>query len=185
MTALPCGCPQHYPKEWDGQDVDIGGWLVHTQPAPMLLHFPIAFDLYRKRQDEDITRLGLKERWPGFALTLSAAFRGKHLRLLEEEECAARRVNHLPSPFRLRVAMHRGDIGSVKPVIRNMQTELIQEGRMPHELFLAYLTCPLCSDDRGGNRMMVLRRWKPSKKLKERLEKRQERLEKKSRQSRS
>lgn len=170
--TLPCGCPQHFPEEWGGQDIDLGGWLVHEQSAPMVLHFPIAFDLYRKRQVEDIARLGLTERWPGFALTRSAAFRGGHLRLLEDEDCAARRVHHLPSPFRLRVAMHRGDVGSVRPIIRNMQTELIEEGRMPREIYLAYLTCPVCAADRGGNRMMVLRRWTPSKKLKESLEKR-------------
>jgi Bacterial hydrolase len=171
--TLPCGCPQHYPEEWNGQDVDLGGWLVHDHPAPMLLHFPIAFDLYRKQQVEDIARLGLTERWPGFVLTRSAAFRGRHLRLLEEEDCAARRVHYLPSPFHLRVAMHRGDVGSVRPVIQQMQTALIDAGLMPKEVYLAYLTCPLCAADRGGNRMMVLRRWVPSPKLRERLERQQ------------
>lgn len=171
--TYPCGCPRTYPEEWDGQDIDLGGSLVHEQSAPMFLHFPIAYDLYRHRQIEDIARLGLIERWPGFALTLSAAFRGKHLRLLEDDHSPARRLRYLPSPFRLRVAMHKGDIGSVKPVIQKMQTELINAGCMPHEIYLAYLTCPLCSGERGGNKMMVLRRWKPSKKLKARLEKQQ------------
>ena len=171
--TLPCGCPETYPEEWDGQDVDLGGTLVHDQPAPMLLHFPIAFDLYRKRQVEDIARLGLTERWPGFALTLSATFRGGHLRLLVDDACPARHVHYLPSPYRLRAAMHHGDVGSVRPVIQTMQTALIQAGRMPKEIYLAYLTCPLCVDERGGHKIMVLRRWVPSKKLTERLERQQ------------
>jgi hypothetical protein len=149
--------------------VDLGGWLVHDQPAPMLLHFPIAFDLYRKRQIEDITRLGLTERWPGFALTLSATFRGGHLRVLTDESSPARHVRHLPSPFHLRVALHHGDVGTVRPVIQTMQTALIDAARMPKEIYLAYLTCPLCMEARGGHKIMVLRRWVPSEKLKARL----------------
>lgn len=168
---LPCGCPEHYP-DWDGEDVNLGGELVHEQPAPMLMHLPLAFNLYRHRQHEDIARLDLTERWPGFTLTKSAAFRGRHLRILEDEECPARHVRRLPNPFRLRVALHHGDVGSIRALVRQMQTELVQSGCMPKEIYLAYLTCPVCAEERGGSRMMVLRRWIPSKKLKERLEKR-------------
>lgn len=167
---LDCGCPSDYP-EWDGQDVDLGGWLVHEQPAPMLLHMPLAFNLYRHRQNEDILRLELKERWAGFTLTRSAAFRGHHLRLLEDTECAARRVHRLPSPFRLRVAIHKGDIGSIRPLVAGMQTDLVQSARMPKALYLSYLTCPVCAEKRGGHKLMVLRQWVPSQKLKARLEK--------------
>jgi len=171
---LPCGCPEKFP-DWDGQDINLGGRLVHEQPAPMFMHLPLAFNLYRHRQNEDIERLELKEEWPGFTLTKSAAFRGRHLRLLLDQECPARRVHRLPNPFRLRVALHHGDIGSIQPIVRQMQTELVQSGNMPKEIYLSYLTCPTCAPDRGGSMMMVLRRWIPSKKLREKLEKRKQR----------
>jgi len=167
---LDCGCPGEYP-DWDGEDIDLGGWLVHEQPAPMFLHMPLAFNLYRHRQNENILRLELKERWPGFTLTRSAAFRGSHLRLLEDEDCPAQRVHHLRSPFWVRVGVHHGDVGNIRPLISRMQTDLVQNACLPKELYLAYLTCPICAPERGGHKVMVLRRWVPSKKLKARLEK--------------
>ncbi len=172
MMALPCGCPEEFP-DWNGQDVNIGGWLVHEQPAPMFMHLPVAFDLYRQRQNDSIAMLELKERWPGFALTRSAAFRGSHIRLLEDQACPARRVHRMPNPFRLRVALHHGDVGGLRPLIRRMQTELVKSGHMPREIYLAYLTCPACADGRGGGLIMLLRHWTPSEKLKQRLKKQQ------------
>lgn len=168
---LPCGCPGDYP-DWDGQDINLGGWLVHEQPTPMFMHMPLAFNLYRHKQNEDIIRLGLKERWPGFTLTKSVAFRGRHLRLLEDDPCPARRVHRLPNPFRMRVVVHQGDVGGIRPLVGRMQTELVQSACMPKEIYLSYLTCPNCAEDRGGAKVMILRHWLPSKKLKEKLEKR-------------
>ncbi len=166
---LPCGCPDTFP-DWDDRDVNLGGWLVHEQPAPMFMHLPIAFDLYRQRQSRNIALLELKERWPGFTLTRSAAFRGSHLRLLEDQTCPSRFVHRLPNPFRLRAALHHGDIGSIRPLVQTMQTRLVQSGRRPKELYLAYLTCPVCAGERGGSLIMLLRRWVPSEKLKKRLQ---------------
>ena len=167
---LPCGCPGDYP-DWDDQDINLGGYMVHEQPAPMFMHLPIAFDLYRQRQADNIVKLGLTETWPGFVLTKSAAFRGSMLRLLEDESCPARRVHRLPNPFRLRVALHHGDIGSMRPLLRNMQGRLIHSGRKPLEIYLAYLTCPICAEERGGSKIMLFRHWTPSEKISAGLEK--------------
>lgn len=161
---LPCGCPDNYPN-WDGQDINLGGYMVHEQPAPMFMHLPVAFDLYRQRQADNIATLELNETWPGFALTRSAAFRGRLLRLLDDESCPARRVHRLPNPFRLRVALHQGNVGSMRPLLRNMQSRLIQSGYKPLEIYLAYLNCPICAEQRGGSKVMLLRHWIPSKKI--------------------
>jgi len=167
---LPCGCPENYP-DWDAQDINLGGHMVHEQPSLMFMHLPIAFDLYRQRQVDNITRLELKETWPGFALTRSAAFRGRLLRLLDDETCPARRVHRLPNPFRLRVALHQGNVSSMRPLLRDMQTHIIHSGRKPLEIYLAYLTCPICAEQRGGNKVMLFRHWIPSKKISEGLRK--------------
>ncbi len=168
--TLPCGCPASFP-DWDDQDINLGGYLIHEQPAPMFMHMPIAFDLYRQRQIDDIATLELTETWPGLALTRSAAFRGSIIRLLDDESCPARRVRRLPNPFRLRVALHHGDVGGIRALVRNMQGRLISSGRKPLELYLAYLTCPLCAEKRGGNKIMLLRHWTPSEKISKGLQK--------------
>jgi hypothetical protein len=43
--------------------------------------------------------------------------------------------------------------------------QLLDSGRMPKEMYLAYLTCPACSEERGGDRILLLRRWRASGRL--------------------
>jgi len=171
--TIACACPEIFP-DWDDQDINIGGALVHEQPAQMFMHLPIAFDLYRQRQADNIAMLELHETWPGFVLTRSAAFRGSLLRLLDDETCPARRIHRLANPFHLRVALHHGDIGSMRPLLRNMQSRLIHSGRKPLEIYLAYLTCPLCTERKGGSKIMLLRHWVPSTKISAGLQKQKE-----------
>ena len=48
---------------------------------------------------------------------------------------------------------------------RQQQMTLLDKGRMPKELYLAYLTCPRCAEQRGGEKILVLRRWKENARL--------------------
>ncbi len=170
---LDCGCPSEYPQ-WDGEDVDLGAWLVHEQRVLMFLHMPIGYEAYLDRQHKDIKRLQLNERWPGFVLTQSAAFRGRILCPLAEDTSPARNTFRLSNPFYVRTKLVHGDVGSIKGEVRSMQSALLDEGKMPKELFLSYLTCPRCRDQRGGIKIMLLRHWIKSKKLQERLAKQQQ-----------
>jgi len=168
---LDCGCPSEFPQ-WDGEDVDLGAWLVHEQRVPMFLHMPIGYEAALDRQHKDIKRLHLTERWPGFVLTQSAAFRGRILCPLSEDTSPARRTLRLSNPFHVRCKLIHGDIGgSVRGAVQTMQSALFDEGKMPKELFLVYLTCPRCRDERGGIKIMLLRHWVNSKKLLTRLDK--------------
>ncbi|MDQ6972997.1 MAG: hypothetical protein Q9M30_10135 [Mariprofundaceae bacterium] len=165
---LDCGCPSEYPR-WDGEDVDMGAWLMHEQGAPMFLHMPIGYESYLDRQHKDIKRLHLTERWPGFVLTQSAALRGRILCPLSEDTSPARHTLRLSNPFHVRSKLVRGDVGSIKNEVRVMQSSLLDEWRMPKELFLCYLTCPRCQEERGGIQILLLRHWVPSPTLKARL----------------
>jgi len=168
---LDCGCPSEYPQ-WDGKDVDMGAWLVHEQRVPMFLHMPIGYEAALDRQHKDIKRLQLTERWPGFVLTQSAAFRGRILCPLSEDTSPARRTFRLSNPFHVRTKLVHGDIGGgIRSAVQIMQSALLDEGKMPKELFLSYLTCPRCRDERGGIKILLLRHWVESKKLQERLAK--------------
>ncbi len=172
---LDCGCPSEFPQ-WDGKDVDLGAWLVHEQGVPMFLHMPIGYEAALDRQHKDIKRLHLTERWPGFVLTQSAAFRGRILCPLSEDTSPARRTFRLSNPFHVRCKLMHGDIGGgVRGAVQTMQSALLDEGKMPKELFLSYLTCPRCRDERGGIKIMLLRHWVKSKKLQERLDRQQKR----------
>jgi len=167
---LECGCPSRYP-DWRNGDIDLGGQLVHALKIPMFMHMPIGYEAYLVRQKADIERLELTEKWPGFNLTKTGAFRGQMLCPLVEENSPARNITVLSNPFHLRVHLLRGDVSEIKTQVRKMQSELLDEGLMPKELYMSYLSCPLCEDKRGGKRLLLLRRWIKNPKLKKRLDK--------------
>ncbi|MBF0282824.1 MAG: hypothetical protein HQM07_09710 [Zetaproteobacteria bacterium] len=168
QPRLACGCPAHFPK-WHNQDIDLGATLVHEQGAPMFLHMPIGYEASLDRQLKDIQRLGLHEQWPGFGLTQSAMFRGKILAPLEEASSLSHKTYRLSNPYMLRVRLFKGDIGGIKKTVKEIQSSLLDEGKMPKELFLSYLTCPQCQEKRGGMQLMVLRHWIQSDKLQQKI----------------
>ncbi|MDX8398212.1 MAG: hydrolase [Mariprofundaceae bacterium] len=169
-TRLECGCPSDYP-DWKNADIDLAGMLVHSLKIPMFMHMPIGYEAYLMKQKNDIERLELHEKWPGFNLTRTGAFRGQMLCPLSEENSPARNMMNLPSPFHLRTQLFHGDVHDIRIEVRKMQSQLLDEGRMPKELYLSYLTCPICEEERGGKRVMLIRRWIKSKKLEARLKK--------------
>ncbi len=170
IQRLECGCPPHYP-EWDNREVDLGGTLMQQTSVPYFLHMPIGFEAKLFQQHDTIQKMELHERWPGFVLSQSGMFRGRILCPLREERSPLRDIIRLPNPFHLACSVVRGDVGQIKPTVRAMQSALLDAGKMPKELYLAYLTCPVCQERRGGMRIMVLRHWEPSKKLQERIRK--------------
>jgi len=169
---LDCGCPSAYP-DWRNGDIDLGGQLVHSLKIPMFMHMPIGYEAYLVRQKDDIERLELNEKWPGFNLTRTGAFRGRMLCPLSEESSPARNIEILKNPFHLRVHLLHGDVSDIRKQVRKMQSELLDEGLMPKELYMSYLTCPLCEEERGGKRLMLIRRWLKNTKLKNRIKKNQ------------
>jgi len=159
-----CPCPERYP-DWDGQDVDLGGWCVHQMPIKTFFHMPIAYDMYLAKQAENVAQLGLRERWPGLVLTRTRLFGGSLTRLLEDAESPSRLVHYLPSPFNVSVFLHHGGIGSVSKAVHEHQIRLVEQGRRPKELYLAHLTCPVCEQRKGGDKILVLRRWVASRRM--------------------
>jgi hypothetical protein len=134
-------------------------------PIASFLHMPLSYETYKQRQQHEIEQLGLHERWPGFALTRTGWLRGKMIRLLEDGESPSRHFQHLASDFQLHGFLHEGGIGTIRTSVREQQMHLLDSGRMPKEMYLAYLTCPACSETRGGERIMLLRRWRASGRL--------------------
>jgi len=162
---LECGCPSTYPA-WHDQDVNLGGHCIYRVPIPTFLHMPIAFELQLQRQQAALQQLGLRERWPGFALVRTGMFGGTAVRLIEDTSSLSRHVSHFPIPYWLRAHLHPGGIGTLRPAVREMQAYLLDHGRMPRDLYLSHLTCPRCADERGGEKILLLRHWTESAKLK-------------------
>jgi hypothetical protein len=77
-------------------------------------------------------------------------------------------VQTLPAAFQLRGKLHEGGIGTIRNSVRALQSQLLDAGRMPKELYLTHLTCPQCREQRGGDRILVLRRWIDSPRLRRR-----------------
>lgn len=161
---LDCGCPSEYPN-WNAEDIDLSGNCVHTLSIPTFAHMPLAYEAYLQRQQHEINRLDLPEKWPGFVLTRTGWFRGKIIRLLNTVQSPSRFVGFLPVPFTVRGRLHDGDIGTIRNSISELQSALIRDGKMPKEMYLCYLTCPRCQEDRGGAKILLLRRWAVSKRL--------------------
>lgn len=160
MTA-ECGCPSAFPP-WHEQDVDLGGYRIHTLPIPTLLHMPLSYEIYVQRQQRSLEQLHLRELWPGLVLTRTGLLRGSITRLLEDVPSLSRHVGYLPSPFHVRVHLHHGNVSTIRQAIQAMQAQLLDSGCMPREAYLCYLTCPRCAGERGGEKILLLRRWQKS-----------------------
>ena len=165
---LPCGCPAAWPG-WDEQDVDLGGQAVHIQPLRTFLWMPLGYEAFRLRQQRELEALELEEPWPGLVLIRMGPFRGELIRLLREAASPSRRVRRLPTPFRARAKLHHGGMATLRQSVQALQRELLEQGRMPRELYLAHLACPRCREGKGGEPILLLRRWEASPRLLRRL----------------
>lgn len=161
---LDCGCPGEYP-DWHEQKIDLSHHAAHVLPIATFLHMPLAYESYRQRQQFEIEQLDLKERWPGFALTRTGVLRGEIIRLIENAESLSRHFKHLDGDFHLHGYLHEGGIGTIRNSIKEQQAQLLDNGEIPKEMYMSYLTCPRCCDKRGGERILLLRRWKASGRL--------------------
>ncbi|MDP1708381.1 MAG: hypothetical protein Q8L89_04875 [Gammaproteobacteria bacterium] len=166
--SLACGCPASFP-DWHQQDIDLGGELVHMATAPMFLHMPIGYELRANRQRETLEQLKLKERWPGLVLIQTGLLRGRLLRLLEPAVSPAHGLSYLASPFQVRGFLHQGPVTTVSASVKQLQSSLVNAGRRPLELYLGHLTCPRCAPQRGGEKILLLRRWMESAALLKRV----------------
>jgi len=169
-----CPCPKSYPEEWDGQCIDLGGYSVHEMKIAALFHMPMAFDMYVCKQAANVDHLELTEKWPGLVLSKTSTLGGRIIRLLEDNDSPSRLVHYLTSPFNVQVQLHHGGIGTVPKAIHKMQIEMMEKGLMPKEFYLAHLTCDFCSAQRGGDKVMIFRRFVANKRIQDRLAKEQE-----------
>jgi len=173
MTTA-CGCPPDYP-DWHEQDVDLNSHMVHALKIPSFLYMPLSYEMYVQKQTNDIEQLELEEQWPNFVLTRTGFFRGEILRLLKPADSPSRFVKTLDSTFNLRGFLHNGGIGTIKESTRRLQNQLFDMGRMPKDMYLSYLTCPICSEKKGGEKILLLRKWQESKTLSRRIQNRKQR----------
>lgn len=165
---LECGCPSEYP-DWDNIDLDLSGQLAHILSIPTFFHMPLAYTAYLKNQYQEISELELKEKWPGMILTQTGFLRGRIISLLENEQTMSRRIKPLPTPFMVHARLHKGGIDTMRKSILELQAKLFDNGKMPRELYISHLTCLRCGEERGGDKILLLRRWVDSPKLKKRL----------------
>ena len=172
MTS-ECACPAEYP-DWHKQDVNLSGTLVHSLKLPCFLFMPLSYELYVHKQSQALEQLELEEQWPGFVMTRTGFLRGEILRPLKPAQSASRFVKTLDGTSRFRGYLHNGGIGTIKESTRKLQNQLFDMGRMPKEMYLSYLTCPVCSEKKGGDKILILRRWQESKTLTRRIEKQNE-----------
>lgn len=166
--AENCGCPDHFPA-WHLQDIDLSGQPNHRLKIAAFFFMPLSYDSYRQRQQRDIDQLELQEVWPGMTLTRITFMGGSIQRVLSSGASPSRFIHYFDTPFRLHAYLHPGDMGTLKDSVRALQNRLFDQGRMPKELYLCYLTCPRCRERKGGDKILLLRRYIESKTLQNRL----------------
>lgn len=175
-----CPCPDEYP-DWDGKSIDLTGYCVHEMKTASILHMPVAFDMYVSKQAANVVHLELQELWPGLVLSKTGMWGGKILRFLKSSESSASRlVHHLPTPFNVMAKLHDGGIGTVPKAVHRMQIEMVEKGCMPKEFYLAHLTCDMCCDRKGGDKILIIRRYIPNERVQKRMKKEKKRNEAKA-----
>jgi len=165
-----CYCPTSIP-DFHLKDVDLSGAAVHRFPLAAFFFMPLSFHHYAERQRQAIIELDVQERWPGLLLSHTGMFRGSIMRVLQNADSPSRFVSVLGADFHLQGYLHKGGIGTLKTSIRALQNHLFDQGRMPKEMYLSYVTCPRCQDEKGGEQILLLRRYQESPTLKNRLKK--------------
>lgn len=170
MTA--CFCPKTYP-DVHLKDLDLSNEAMHRIPLATFFFMPLSYHTYADKQQRAISDLELVERWPGLTLSHTGFLRGSLTRILEAADSPSRFVSNLPPDFKLQGFLHPGGIGTIKSSLRALQNHLFDQGRMPKELYLCYLTCPRCEEEKGGEKILLLRRFQESATLKNRLKNRQ------------
>jgi len=170
MTS--CHCPPQIP-DFHLKIVDLGGAAIHRLPVAAFFFMPLSYHTYAEKQRQAIIDLELQERWPGLILSNTGLFRGSMIRVLEDGNSPSRFVSTLPANFAIQAYLHKGGIGTVKNSIRALQNHLFDHGRMPKELYLSYVTCPRCEASKGGEQILLMRRFIDSDTLKNRLNKHQ------------
>jgi len=172
-----CPCPEKYP-DWDGKTMNLGGYCVHEMKIASFFHMPMAYDMYVSKQAANVDHLELTEKWPGFLMTKTGMWGGKIMRLLEDSDSPSRLVKYLSDPFYVQVKLHDGGVGSVPKAVHKMQIEMVEKGRVPKDLYLAHLTCPMCCDRKGGDKIMILRKFNANERMKTLMEEEQKREQK-------
>jgi len=167
-----CYCPSNIPS-LHLKDLDLSAAAIHRIPLAAFFFMPLSYHTYAEKQRQAVIDLDLKERWPGLILSNTGMFRGTITRILEHGDSPSRFVTNLPANFVLQGYIHKGGIGTIKSSIRALQNQLFDQGRMPKELYLSYLTCPHCETAKGGEQILLLRRFIESDTLKNRLKKHQ------------
>ena len=163
-----CHCPEEYPDQHE-QDIDLCNTPAHILPTAAFFYIPLSYDLYLRNQQAEIDRLELQEKWPGFVISCAGFLRGQLIRLLNTESSPSRRFVTLDANYVLHGYLHDGGIGTIKKSTRKLQNILFDMGRMPKELYLCYLTCPICEEKKGGDKVLLLRHWVESKTLSKRI----------------
>ena len=79
---LDCGCPEHYPEDWNGRDIDLSGRCVLRLKIPTPFHMPVAIEAYLQRPQRSIEELQLNEDWPNLVLVHTGLWQGEVVRLL-------------------------------------------------------------------------------------------------------
>jgi len=167
-----CHCPTAIP-DFHLKDINLSGAAVHRFPLAAFFFMPLSYHNYAERQRQAVIELDLQERWPGLILSHTGMFRGSIMRVLENADSPSRFVSVLNADFKLHGYLHKGGIGTLKTAIRALQNRLFDQGRMPKEMYLSYVTCPLCEAKKGGEQILLLRRYSESQTLKNRLKKQQ------------
>jgi len=164
-----CQCPDSYPA-WHNETVNLAGKSVFADPLFTPLHMPLNFDLQLGHQNHTLSALELKETWPGLVFMRTGLWRGELLRFLDNADAPARQIRRLAPPFNVYAVVHKGDVGTIAVTLKQIQQLLLQRGCMPKQWYLGYLTCPVCAEQKGGHKILVLRRFVENSRLKARLE---------------
>lgn len=148
-----CGCPQLDPEDWHEVESDWSDIAFVRTSTTAVMGVPVGFAGIREELEKKAAKAGASV--PADAMFLLGAGRFRRPVLLEIEEPAAGKDVVHPGGFaytRL-VPAPWGDMQKVVDSTEAVATE--KYGRKPDDLWVWYLTCRACSNERNFETLIV------------------------------
>jgi hypothetical protein len=151
-----CSCPRIVDSRWQDREHDWNGKSFFSTPIGMFMHVPFRISSDIKAASERIREKGLSYSSPLMILSRDALFRGE---LLVGVDTPAE-----PDPDVLTFEdttvfsrIYEGKWRDIASPTRRLVKDLALEGRKVDAVYYWYITCSICSGERGFRTVIFAR----------------------------
>jgi hypothetical protein len=155
-----CICPVINDAEWDMKEHRWAERYFYRLPAAYYFRVPWRAERSIRELAEGVKKGPYLFSRPLQILFRDAWFNGELLAAIE------RPAGELPpavvtfTEAYWLTALHRGPYGTLRRTVKQLERELVKRGEKAPELYFWHVTCPVCRQERGGDKTVVWARTK-------------------------